>query len=309
MAIRHMRVWRYVDAVARAGSFRKAAEALNVTATALQRRVQDLEADFGAELFERLPTGVRPTAAGEALIRWVRSQAADLERVQSHIEDLSGLRRGVVRIACSQALAQSFLPEQIATFTTAFPQVQFQVVISDHGGVLTALRDYEVDLGLVFNPERHADFQPLMALGQRLVAIMAADHPLAGRPKLRLRDIAAYPLALPDPSFSGRQIVDMIMSTSSVRLDIQLEANSFELLRNYTRLTRAVTVQIEIGADASRLGAGLVARPIDDRDLAHGSLVLGQLRNRSLPVAVAKFADQIARELDARRSLPTLDRS
>ena len=308
MAIRHMRVWRYLDAVARAGSFRKAAETLNVTATALQRRVQDVEADLGAELFERLPTGVRPTAAGEAMIRWIRSQAADLERVQSHIEDLSGLRRGVVRIACSQALAQSFLPEQIAAFTKAFPQVQFQVVIRDHGGILTALRDYEVDLGLVFNPERHPDFQPLMALGQRLVAIMASDHPLAAKSTLRLREIAAYPLALPDRNFSGRQIVDLIMSTSSVELDIQLEANSFELLRNYTRLTRAVTVQIEIGADPARLGADLVSRAIADRDLAHGSLVLGQLRGRNLPVAVAKFADQIARDLDAGRSLPTLDR-
>lgn len=54
-------------------------------------------------------------------------------------------------------------------------------------------------------------------------------------------------------------------------------------------------------------GAGLVVRPIDDRDLAHGSLVLGQRCNHSLPVAVAKFADQIGRELDAGWSLPPID--
>ena len=121
----------------------------------------------------------------------------------------------------------------------------------------------------------------------------------------RLREIAAFPLALPTSDFSGRRIVEEVMSTSSVRLNIQLEANSFELLRNYVRSNSAITVQIEIGAEAERLGEGLVARAIDDRDLAHGSLVLAHLRGRNLPVAAAKFADQLARGLDARRSLPT----
>lgn len=300
-----MRVWRYIDAVARAGSFRAAAERLNLTASALQRRVQDVEADLGAELFERSASGVVPTAAGEVFIRWIRSQAADLERVQSQIEDLSGLRRGLVRVACSQALAQSFLPHEIAAFTRAFPRVRFHVAIRDHAGVVAALREYEAELGLVFNPARHSDFQPLMALGQRLVAIMADSHPLAGRETLRLREIAAFPLALPDRSFSGRRIVEEIMSTSSVEIDIQLEADSFELLRNYARVSQAVTVQVEIGAEPQRLGTGLVARPIDDRDLAHGTLVLGQLRGRNLPIAAAKFADQVARGLNAQRTSPT----
>ncbi len=304
--MRHMRVWRYVDEVARAGSFRKAAERLNVNASAVQRRVQDVEADLGTELFERLSYGVRPTAAGEIFIRWIRSQSADLERVQSQIEDLSGLRRGTVRMACSQALAQSFLPHEIASFTRAFPQVRFQVAIHDHGGVIAALRAYEADLGLVFNPEHHSDFQALMTLGQRLVAIMARNHPLAGQDTLRLREIARYPLALPDRGFAGRRLIETIMSTSSTRLNIGLEANSFELLRNYARASSAITIQIEIGAEPGRLGDDLVVRTIDNRDLAHGSLVLAQLRGRSLPVAAAKFADQLAREMDKSRSLPTM---
>ena len=303
--MRHIRIWQYVDEAARCGSIRRAAERLNITPSALQRRIQDVEEDLGAELFERLPSGAKLTAAGELFIHWIRSQAAALEHVQSQIEDLSGLRRGLVRIACSQALAVSFLPAEIETFRSANPRVDFAVAVQDHGGALAALRRYEADLALVFRPERHADFQPLMALGQRLMAIFAAGHPLERNKTVRLRDCAAFPLALADPSFSGRKIIDDIAASTSLKLHIQLESNSFELLRNYVRRSHAVMLQIEVGALEDLPDAGLTARPIDDKDLAHGSLVLGQLKGRSLPVATAKFADQVARRMDQLRTLPT----
>jgi DNA-binding transcriptional LysR family regulator len=299
-----MRIWRYVDEVARAGSLRQAAERLNITPSALQRRIQDVEEDLGALLFERLPTGVQLTAAGEAFVRWVRSQASDLERVQSQIEDLSGLRRGQVRIACSQALAASLLPQEIARFTAAYPLVHFAVSVRDHGRAITMLREYDTDLALVFRPTRHPEFEPLMTVGQRLVAIMAAGHPLAARSRLRLRDCAAFPLALLDRSFAGRQIVEDAMAGSSAVFDVRLEANSFEFLRSYVARTDAITLQIELGAMPDMTDAGLAMRPIDDRDGLHGSLVLGQLRGRALPIAVAKFADQLTRSLDALRTMP-----
>jgi DNA-binding transcriptional LysR family regulator len=304
--MRHLRIWHYVDEAARCGSIRRAAERLNITPSALQRRIQDVEDDLGAELFERLPSGVKLTAAGELFIHWIRSQAAALQHAQSQIEDLSGLRRGMVRIACSQAMAVSFLPAEIQVFRAAYPLVRFAVAVSDHGGAITALRQYEADLALVFQPERHADFQPLMAVGQRLMAIFASGHPLEKKAAVRLRECAAFPLALADRSFGGRRIVEDIMASVAMRLDVELESNSFELLRNYVRRSEAVMLQVELGALEDLPGSGLVARPIDDRDLAHGSLVLGQLKGRTLPVAVAKFADQVARRMDQLRTLPTV---
>src|SRR5262245_32575950 len=127
--MRHLRVLHYVDEVARAGSIRKAAERLNVTSSAVNRRIMDLEEELDAKLFERWPRGVRLTAVGEMFVRYVREQAADVERVKSQIEELKGLRRGVVRIACSQALALDFLPREIADFRARHPLVAFEVVV------------------------------------------------------------------------------------------------------------------------------------------------------------------------------------
>src|SRR3954454_16193132 len=191
--MKHLRILSYVDEVARSGSIRKAADQLNVTASAVNRRIMDLEVELGAPRFERRPRGVRLTAAGEVFVNYLRHQNGEAERMKSQIEDLKGMRRGTVRIACSQALALEFLPREIAAYRARFPLVQFEVKVFDHEQAMAALSAYEVDLVLVFRPPFLASFQPLMSLQQRLVALMGADHPLALRNKIRLSDCVGYP--------------------------------------------------------------------------------------------------------------------
>ncbi|CAN7391017.1 LysR family transcriptional regulator [Phenylobacterium sp. LjRoot225] len=303
MALRNMRIWRYIDEVSRAGSVRQAAERLHVTPSALLRRIQDVEHDLGAPIFERDTTGVTLTAAGEIFVGWIRSQEADLRRVYSQIEDLSGLKRGEVSIACSQAV-QSFVVEHIKRFRQAHPLVRFRVTIADHNSALTALSDYVADLVLVFRPPHAIELQPIMTLGQRMVAIMAHDHPLAGRATLRLRDLADYEIALPGASFGGREIIEQILAKTSMRLNVMAEANSFSVLADLVRGSELVTFQIEIGALKHSSDPELAIRPVDDVDLAHGPLVLGQLKGRALPLPAAKFAEQLSASLNELRSMP-----
>lgn len=304
--MRHMRIWDYVDRAARHGSIRRAAEELNITPSALQRRIQDVEDDLGTPIFERSAQGVRLTAAGETFIRWVRQQAVELDRTRSQIESLSGLKRGHIRIACSQALANYFLPQEIADFRTAYPKVSFAIAVVDHDAAIKMLVDYEADIVLVFRPRQSAELQPVITVGQRLHAIMASDHPLAGHTSIRLRDCGAYPIALADRSFGSRRIIDDILSVSSMNFSIEFESDSFEMLRNLARSGQVITFQIEIGSEVSWLEPGLISVPVADADPTHGPLVLGQLRGRTLPVAAAKFVEQVAQRLDASRHLPSV---
>src|SRR6201999_4376639 len=108
--------------------------------------------------------GVQLTAAGELFVRYIREQSGDVERMKSQIEDLKGLRRGTVRIACSQALALDFLPRQIAAFRNKHPLVSFEIKVADHEWAMAALAAYEVDLVIVFRPSYMANFLPLMTI-------------------------------------------------------------------------------------------------------------------------------------------------
>jgi hypothetical protein len=150
----------------------------------------------------------------------------------------------------------------------------------------------------VFRPPFLPNFQPLMSLRQRLVALMPADHPLATRKKIRLSDCVGYPVALAERSLGGRQLLAEVLARSNLRFDIAAESNSFEFLRGMVLRDKVISFQIEIGAVESN---ELVVRQIDDRDVPRADLVLGQLRGRNLSVPAAKFAEQLARVLEAMR--------
>ena len=294
--MRHLRFLHYFDAVARAGSIRKAAQRLNVTSSAVNRRIMDLEAELETPLFERRPRGVRLTAAGELFIHHVRGQVSDLDRVRSQIEDLKGLRRGTVRIAASQALALEFLPREIAAYRSRFPFVQFDVRVQDHIRAMQSLADYVVDLVLVFRPPYLPNFRPLMSFEQRLVAVMPANHPLAAKPTLRLRDCARYPVALAEPEIGGRQLLDEALARRNLRFEIVAQSNSFEFLRHLVMRDNVISFQIAIGASSDEQ-RGIVVRELDERDAPRSDLVLGRLNDRNLPVASAKFAEQLSQSL------------
>ncbi|GGF63009.1 LysR family transcriptional regulator [Azorhizobium oxalatiphilum] len=297
--MRHLRFLRYMDEVARTGSIRGAAERLNVTPSALNRRIMDLEEELDAKLLERKPRGVRLTAAGEVFVRYVREQLGDADRMRSQLEDLRGLKRGLVKIACSQALAHDFLPQQIASFRTRYPLVSFDVSVADHERGVVLLATYEVDLILVFRPPFTASLRPLMTLPQRLVALIPAGHPTAERDTVRLADFVGTPVALPERTTGGRQMIEEALARAGLRFSVAAQANSFELLRSLVANAGMVSFQIQIGALPEAMPAGIVVRPVDARDLASADLVLGQLRGRNLPLAGAQFAEHLGRTLHA----------
>jgi DNA-binding transcriptional LysR family regulator len=295
--MRHLTPLQYIDAIVRAGSIRKAAETLAITSTALNRRVLALEDELGVPIFERLHRGVRLSTAGELLIAHIRGQISDFEKLKSQIADLSGERRGNVTIACSQALLPYFLPSEIARYRAEHPAVTFGVRLRDRAAAEQALVEHSADIALVFEPVRLRDVQVLAAVRQPVHAVMAAGHPLAGRPRLRLRDCAEYPVGLPTASYGVRHLIDLALIRASVNLQVMVEADSFEFLRRYPSAEHLITFQIPIGLPDADGMEGIASRPIDGRDVPDGLLYLCQLRGRTLPVAAARFASQLERAL------------
>lgn len=291
---------QYIDAIARAGSIRRAAETLSITPSALNRRLIAIEDELEVQIFERLPRGVRLNAAGEILIQHIRSQLSDFERVKSQIADLSGVRRGEVAIACSQALLPFFLPEQIDRYRTEHPTVQFCVLPRDRSAAEAALSDFTADLALVFEPIAMSDFQPIITVRQEIRAVMDRHHPLGNTKTLRLRDCLQYPMALPTKSYGVRWLFDQATAKVNQPVSPALESDSFEFLRMAVRKSDLITLQIDVGLAGDSVEGTTISRPIASSDIANGLLHLGHLRGRVLSVAAAKFATQLAQVLSER---------
>jgi DNA-binding transcriptional LysR family regulator len=297
--IRPPRIFVYVDMVVRQGSIRKAATALNMASSALNRRILDLEEELGASLFERLPRGVRLTSAGELFVGYVRRVITDLEMVSSRIEHLRGLVRGEVRIATAESLAGDLLPRAIALFHAAHPGVHFHITVCGPDDMLAALARDDVDLIAGHDLPKHPSVSVLASVTHPFCAVVARGHPLARRRSLKLRDCLPYPVAMADHTLAGRALIDRTLAGASFRFEPTLESNSVEAMKAYARLSQAVCFQFRTGAMRDIELGNMVAIPLADGELAGAQLVLAMRRGRVLPIAPAAFSEELGGMLAA----------
>lgn len=282
------RIFAYVDAVAHYGSIRKAAAALHIVSSALNRRILDLEEELGSPLFERLPRGVRPTAAGELFLAYVRRSIRELEHVGAQIEGLRRLLRGRVRLAVAESVTGHMLPTAIARFQAQHPNVTFHVWIDGPKGISDALATDAADLILTHDAFDRPQVSIIASVHQPLCALVAPGHPLAGRTSMGLRDCLAYPIAMPDTTLAARALIDRALLRASFKLEPALVSNSVELTKTFARQNQAICFQFRIAGRPDP--SGMVAIPLTDPGFADASLALAARRHRVLPVASAAFA-------------------
>src|SRR5690606_14291727 len=211
-------------------------------------------------------------------------------------EHLKGLRKGSVSIAASQAMAFHVLPDLLNRFREAQPGITFSVRGCDRASVIKSLREFEVDIGLVYNVDKSPDINTLFEIEQGMCAVMAEHHPLAGKSKLRMSDCMKYPVALPDASIGGRALLENFFAHSSLQPSIVLESNSFEMLRHFVRSNDAITFQIEIGTSLNRVTDGVIARMLSDTRLAKRSLSIVQLKGRPLSLPALRLLEMLKSE-------------
>ena len=299
--MRHLTHLRYIDVVARERSIRKASEKLNITSTALNRRILALEDEVGTPLFERLPSGVRLNTAGELFIQHIRSQMTDLSRVLSQISDLSGVRRGHVTISGGPELLASFLPKQIAQYRQEFEAVQFDVVRHTPAERLAALINFESDMAFVFDSVLPSDVHIVASVSQPLYALVQDSHPLAANSILKLQDCLAWPVVSPQTDSGLKTMLEVGRLRTAANLQTVIHTDETEFVLDYVRREQAVGFAIPLSFEGSTQSlSGLKAIAIDERDVPPGIVHLVQRKGRVLSVAAAKFMDQMVQTLNQR---------
>ena len=298
--MRHLTHLKYIDVVAREGSIRKAADRLAITSTALNRRILGLEDEIGSPIFERLPSGVRLNAAGELFIQHIRLQMNDLSRILSQISDLSGERRGHVAISVCAEMLGDFLPEQIGRYRDEHQAVSFDVMQHDAEAGLAALNQYDADIALIYAPLLPSDVTLAATVSQPLIAQMHHTHPLGQKQSLSIEDMMAYPVIVPRGKDGIRGQIDIGCARKSVKFAEMIMADNFAFMQHYICHEMAISLQIPFSLH--RLASDnteqmLVTRLIKEGEFPNGVAHIAHLRGRTLPVAAARFLDQIVAAL------------
>lgn len=288
---------RYFLAVAQSGSLTEASARLHVAASALSRQIAGLEAQLGTPLFERHPRGMVLTAAGEILAVHARRTVLDAERALGEIGALQGLRAGQVRLATSDAFANELVPRLCVEFQRTHTGIQFSVIALPTAQVPDAVRSGTADIGLCFSRAPHKDIDVAYRQSAPVLALLPPGHPLTSAGSATLAQMAEYPLALPPPETTVRQMIDIVCSRQGLQLDAVLISNHAKTVVNFVRLGGGLSVASEIAVRHLVAEGAIVALPISDPGMDLRDIEIQTLAGRSLPVAAQAFLELLKERL------------
>lgn len=289
----HSRLLRYLDEVVNSGSIRQAAEKLNVASSSINRQILELEESLQAQIFERLPRGLRLTSAGEVLITHVRQTLRDHDQVQTRILELQGLSRGTIKVATMNGLASGVVSQLSVEFKKKHPGVKIVVKSLLGEAILKAVEQGDADIGLGYSMRTDPSLHIMDVFDARLGAIVASDHPLAALPGVRLSQCCDYPIVMADQTLSIYRLMQNACVGSKVTMQAAFETNSIELMKYLAIHDRAVTFLSATDVSEEVRENRLTYVRILDRSLKSHPLTLIHRANSSLALAPALFAESI----------------
>ena len=229
----NLRQMEFVLAVAKEGSFTRAARTCHTVQSALSHQVAKLEEELGATLFERTSRHVRLTPAGEAFVRQAQVALEATRRIPEEVAAVTGQVRGHLSLGAISALGSIDIVALIADFHARHAQVEIQLSQAGSESLLEQVRDRRLDIALVglWQNERLPDGIEYRHLAQeRLVALLPLKHPLASRKHLKLEHLATLPLVDYPRSSSARLQTDKAFSAAGVPQQVRFEVNHLDLI-------------------------------------------------------------------------------
>jgi DNA-binding transcriptional LysR family regulator len=263
-----------IHAVAEELNVSRAAERLMVSQPAVSKQLRELEREIGTPLFDRLPRGVRPTAAGELLLGQIRRWEGESSSLRLQLQSLRGGATGVIRIVAPELTADLLLPEAMAALRERFPRVTFNVFTGDTQRVLGALLNHDADVGLGFNVRPGPRLRIVSSVQPRFGAVVSPEHPLAQRRQLTLADCAGYPLIVPGEDWIDQTVTQSLFPGGFGDYNVVARGGRAGVLRAFARAGLGVTFlsRLEVEADV-RTGL-LVHIPLSHRRLVSPTLSL-----------------------------------
>jgi DNA-binding transcriptional LysR family regulator len=236
--IRHL---PYFVVVAEQEHFQRAAEILNMTQPALSRRIQDMEAELGVELFERKRRGVRLTEAGRLLREDGLRILATMDGALHRLRALSGTERQHLRLSFNEsALRNAEIRDAVEGLRDAFPEVEVDLMPMLTDAQIAGLQRRELNGCFLFDfGFRQLGFSVMPIAIEPMVLVVPADHPIRRLPTVRLRDIAEEPLSWPSRTAGSRLHERMSAAwaaaglTPNIRMEVLTSDTTISLAANH----------------------------------------------------------------------------
>ena len=177
------------------GSFTKAAEILNYSQSGISRMIHDLEKEWKVTLLERGRGGVSLTSDGLKLLPYAENVCREYEKLQMQVDELNGLRSGLIRIAAFSIVASQWLPNIIKEFQKDYPDIDYELLLGDYSEIEEWILEGRVDCGFLRLPT-HAELETVFLEQDRLMVVLPEGHRLADCERFPVNALVEDPFML-----------------------------------------------------------------------------------------------------------------
>lgn len=290
---------RYFEEVAAQKSIRRAAERLNIAPSAVTRQIARFEEQLGVPLFERLPRGVRLTAAGEMMLAQVRRMHQEFSAAVAQVDALKGMRRGHVRIGVLQYMSARFVPELIVDVSRDHPGLSYTVQTGNSAELTDAVVRGDLDIGLCWKPAASMPVRNVRVFSVQVGVVVAADHELAARETMRVAECLTYPLVIQSQDTVLRRMIEDVTRGGSRRVLPFVETNSIAAIVALLLAGAGISIMTRVTVQ-DELARGVLRHvPISDRGIGSVSLSLFVRADRPLSPAVSMLLELLESRFDA----------
>lgn len=281
---------RLFVAVCEEASIAHAAEREAIVASAVSKRIADLEENVGTPLLLRHRAGVTPTPAGEALLQHARSILRSVEKMQGELSEYAIGIRGHIHIYASISAIVEFLPDDISAFAAKHENIRVGLEERVSKQVIRAVEEDSTAIGICWDFVDTGDLQVIPYKTDHLMAVVHENHPIAGRDSISFEETLEFDHVGQHPDSMMNLFLRRVASKNGKEVINRIHVTTFEAACRIVQANLALSI---IPAEAIRpyqASLGLRAIPLTDT-WAHRRFVICLRDYEALPVPARLFVD------------------
>lgn len=281
---------RLFVAVCEEASIAHAAEREAIVASAVSKRIADIEEAIGTPLLHRHRSGVRPTAAGEALLQHARALLRGADKMQAELSEYATGVRGHIPICASISAIVEFLPDDIGAFLSRHANIKVDMEERVSAQVVRAVEENSNVIGVCWDFIDTGNLQTIPYKSDRLTAVVPHDHPLAAREAVSFEETLEFDQVGQHPDSMMNLFLRRVAAKAGKSLVNRIHVTTFEAACRIVRANLAISI-IPAEAILSTLAdTGLRAVPLTD-SWAHRRFVICVRDIEALPLPSRLLVD------------------
>ncbi|BFU44161.1 LysR family transcriptional regulator [Krasilnikovia sp. MM14-A1004] len=256
-----LRQLEYFVAVAEERNFTRAARRVHISQSGVSAQIRQLERELGAELFDRSARTATLTVAGKAALAHARTVLAAAGAVRQAVGEVTDVIRGRLTVGMVTGCTIGPLFHALAEFHETHPGVEISLREESSDRLVAQVGAGEPDVALIGTAAPPAGLDVWPVASERLVAVVPPGHALAGRPRVRLRDVLAEPIVCMPPGTGLRTVLDRACAAQDRQPVIAAQASAADAIADLAARGLGIGILSESMAERyhDRLHAHMIA--------------------------------------------------